>query len=237
MSDEKLYQVILLPHKADADVPLANVQKNLATAFNVDEEKIEALFEKSPTIIKSGIDKSTADLFRDAIIRSGADCEVREQTTSSPPKPRKTGKSTTFPSVASEPAQDKILELLRSFQPQAGLHVHPRIPEKKLKNALERCRVHPMETVVGLIDCTVFGSAKSSLLLTNNGIYYSNDVQGTVPGGTIPYYELARRELELDGEFEISLGKEDALETSASPMERERILALLEAMQKLFKES
>lgn len=234
---EKLYQVILLPHKTDADVPLSNAQKNLALAFNVDEAKIEALFEKSPTIIKSGVDKATADLFRDAIIRSGADCEVREQTASSPPKAPAVGKSTTIPSVTSEPAQDKILELLRSFQPQAGLHVHPRIPEKKLKNALERCRVHPMETVVGLIDCTVFGSAKNSMLLTNTGVYYSNDVQGNVPGGTIPYYELARRELELDGEFELSLGKEDSLETSASPMERERILAVLKAMQKLFSES
>lgn len=234
---EQLYQIILLPHNAETDIPLANVQKNLALAFNVDEAKIEALFEKSPTIIKSSVDKVTADLFRDAIIRSGADCEVREQTSSPPPKAPSVGKSTTFPSVTKEPAQDKLLEILRGFQPHAGLHVLPRIPEKKLKNALERCRVHPMETVVGLIDCTVFGSAKHSLLLTNNGVYYSNDVQGSVPGGTIPYYELARRELVLDGEFEISLGKEDALETSASPMERERILSLLEAMQKLFIES
>lgn len=235
MSD-KLYQVILLPYEADADVALVNVKKNLSDAFNVDEAKIESLFEKSPTIIKSGIDKSTADLFRDAIIRSGANCEVREQTSSPAPKPHSMGK-TTFPTVAAEPAQEKILETLKGFQPQAGLHVHPRVPEMKLKNALERCRVHPMETVMAMIDCTVFGSAKNAMVFTNGGIYYSNDVMASVPGGSIPYYELSRRDLGLSGDFEVSLGKDDFLETSGSPMDREHILTLLQAIQKLFRSS
>ena len=231
---EKLFQVILLPHAPDAGIPIENVYQNLAQAFQVDISKIEGLLAKAPTIIKSGIDKTTAELFSDAIMRCGASCEIREQSSSPVPSPRPRSTKTTFPSVTSELPQDKLVEVLRGFQPQAGLHVTPKIPDAKIKNALERCRVHPMETVLALVDCTVFGSAKDCLLVTSGGLYYSNDAQFESPGGAVPFYELARRELSLVGEFAVSLGKGDLLDTSGSPMERDRILALVEAIRSLF---
>lgn len=231
---EGLYQVVLLRHTASW-IPLENVRANLARAFQVEETTIDALLSKAPTVIKSSIDKATAEIFRDAIIRSGAECEIREQ----PPQVdlRKSplpGQRSSIPVMMDAPDENKILEVLRRFQPQDGLHVHPKIPERKLKNALERCRVHPMETVLALIDCTVFGSAKNCVLITSGGLYYSNDATARVPGGALPFFELARRTITPSGEFDIDIGHEDALETSGSPMERERISELLEALSTLF---
>lgn len=231
---EGLYQVVLLQHTASW-IPLENVRANLARAFQVEETTIDALLAKAPTVIKSSIDKATAEIFRDAIIRSGAECEIREQPTQveirKSPLP---GKRTSIPVMMDAPDENKILEVLKRFQPQDGMHVHPKIPERKLKNALERCRVHPMETILSLIDCTVFGSAKNCILITSGGLYYSNDAAARVPGGALPFFELARRSITPSGEFDIDLGRDDSLETSGSPMARERIVELLLALAALF---
>jgi hypothetical protein len=232
---EDLYQVVLLQQTASW-IPIENVRANLARAFQVEEATIDALLAKAPTIIKSSIDKATAEIFRDAIIRSGAECEIRDQ----PPQVeiRKSplpGKRTSIPIMLDAPDEEQILQVLRHFQPQDGFHVHPKIPERKLKNALERCRVHPMETVLALIDCTVFGSAKNCILITSGGLYYSNDATARVPGGALPFFELARRAITPSGEFDIDLGTEDSLETSGSPMERERIMELLLGLSSLFR--
>jgi hypothetical protein len=231
---EGLYQVVLLQHTATW-IPLENVRANLARAFQVDETTIDALLAKAPTVVKSSIDKETAEIFRDAIIRSGAECEIREQPAQvelrKSPLP---GQRSSIPVMVDAPDEQKILEVVRRFQPQDGMHVHPKIPERKLKNALERCRVHPMETVLALIDCTVFGSAKNCILITSGGLYYSNDASARVPGGALPFFELARRPITASGEFDVDLGRDDSLETSGSPMERERIIELLKGLCALF---
>jgi hypothetical protein len=233
---EELFQVVLL-QQTGSNTPIESVRENLARAFQVDESTIDVLLAKAPTVVKSSVDIDTAKIFRDAIVQSGAECEIREQ-----PLPGESrispvpNKRSTVPAIAGTPDEDQILAVLRGFQPQDGFHVYPKIPERKLKNAVERCRVHPMENVLALIDCTVFGSAKNCVLITSGGLYYSNDAVGKVPGGALPFFELARREISLSGEFDIDLGKEDSLETSGSPMERERIVAVLEALAALFKQ-
>ena len=139
MSDT-LYQVILLPLE-DSGTPYENVRANLSRAFQVEESTIDILFDKTPTVIKSGVDMATAEVFRDAIIRSGAACEVREQPKRDVKKSPLPGKRTTIPTMSDEPQKEKILAVLKSFQPQASFHVHPKIPETKLKNAMERMAV------------------------------------------------------------------------------------------------
>lgn len=53
---------------------------------------------------------------------------------------------------------------LRSLRPYDDLYIRPRIPEKKLKNAINKIGVPPDEVIVGLIDLTVLGSGSNALL-------------------------------------------------------------------------
>lgn len=49
-----------------------------------------------------------------------------------------------------------------------------RIPEKKLNKARSTCQVDADDTVLALIDSTLFGSAATALLLCEKGIYWHN---------------------------------------------------------------
>lgn len=55
---------------------------------------------------------------------------------------------------------------------EVNVLVAPDIPEKKLNNAIPRYEVPPTELVIGLIDATVFGSAKEGLIFGSQGVYF-----------------------------------------------------------------
>lgn len=83
----------------------------------------------------------------------------------------------TTPRNPAPPTTDKraidevILPVLRAF-PQRDFYVESEIPPKKLAKAIKACNVPNNERILGLIDCTVLGSAKNCLLLGRDGIYY-----------------------------------------------------------------
>ena len=52
------------------------------------------------------------------------------------------------------------------------LFIAPDIPPKKLKNAVARCAVTDDDEVIGLVDLTVFGSAKDAFVLGARRLYY-----------------------------------------------------------------
>jgi hypothetical protein len=71
--------------------------------------------------------------------------------------------------------EEKILEVLRSTLPQSDLYLIPDIPADKLDNARQSCALPPHEKVLGLLDCTIKGSAKNALIFGLDGIYWHND--------------------------------------------------------------
>lgn len=48
----------------------------------------------------------------------------------------------------------------------------PNIPPAKLSNAMSKCEAPTGETIVGLADLTIFGSAKRAILFGREGTYY-----------------------------------------------------------------
>lgn len=55
------------------------------------------------------------------------------------------------------------------------LHVAPRIPAAKLDKATRACRVPAGETVLALVDFTIFGSASDALVIGAHGLDYHHD--------------------------------------------------------------
>jgi hypothetical protein len=56
---------------------------------------------------------------------------------------------------------------------ESELYLAPSIPPKKLANATTKACVPADEKVLGLIDCTIFGSASACLVFGSRGFYYS----------------------------------------------------------------
>ncbi|HST62111.1 MAG TPA: hypothetical protein VLK84_25640 [Longimicrobium sp.] len=126
-----------------------------------------------------------------------------------------------------------IYKVLQRHPKSDGFFVAPHIPAHKSTNAIEKCRVTENDTILALVDCTVFGSAKNCLLFTLSGVYYHNDRSGKRPGsGFISYKEFTRRKLGDGGYGEVSLDGGESLNISGSAMSKAQVLQLLEAVRK-----
>jgi hypothetical protein len=156
----------------------------------------------------------------------------------SPPSKGKPAKPAPDPAAAEAAAKarraEAIRNLLVAYLPQRDLFVTPDIPESKLKNAWASCEVPPGERVVGLIDCTTFGSAKHCLLFGTEGIYFRNPWSGGYPTmvpGFVPYGEFANREFGTAFFLNVDLGGGLSLDCSGCGVPREVIVEILKRVQ------
>lgn len=69
---------------------------------------------------------------------------------------------------------ERILSEVRKFR-SSDFFVAGDIAPTKLRNAIEHYPVHSGETIIALVDATVFGSAKNGMALGHRGIYWKND--------------------------------------------------------------
>jgi hypothetical protein len=133
---------------------------------------------------------------------------------------------------------DSLTKVLQSFAPQDGLYLLPDIPPKKLRNALSKCDPPTTEQILGLVDCTVFGSAKNCLLFGAEAVYFHNDWSGKTSGrGMISYAEFARRIFASGGFQELSLGHDQYLNISGCGLSRESLIRILDAVKQLVLDS
>jgi len=131
--------------------------------------------------------------------------------------------------------ESRILNMLRTLQADyTGVFTTFKMPEKKLKNAATACSIPENERVLGLIDCTVMGSAKNAMVLARSGLYYNNSGSANQPGpGYVPYQDFALQEFKKSDELNISLGNDRFLEPGAASLGEDRTLGLLEAIKLL----
>ena len=66
---------------------IADVKRNLAALFKIDERRADILFTKPKVVLKKGIDFDSAQKYRQAILKTGAICNVREAVAASNPLP------------------------------------------------------------------------------------------------------------------------------------------------------
>jgi F-box protein 11 len=134
------------------------------------------------------------------------------------------------------PEEWDILNTLKSFGSQQDYYVHPDIPSDKLLKARERCKVPESEQVLALIDCTLFGSAKNSILLGQAGIYYHNGwTAKQIGSGNVSYSQFPERDFHDEGN-EISLGNNQYVELNGSSVSMETVLNILNELKVLMTE-
>ena len=69
--------------------------------------------------------------------------------------------------------EEAILKLLQQYSSQfKKIYVAPEIPENKLNNAKKSCQVPEGEEVLALFDFTEWGSAKDSMLICKDTLYF-----------------------------------------------------------------
>jgi hypothetical protein len=100
--------------------------------------------------------------------------------------------------AAVRPTPAAIVRILQSYASERGFHVHPGIPSAKLKNARESCSVADEEQVLGLIDCSSFGSAKQCLLFGGSNLYIRTPHANLT---VIPYSRIAGMPVRLGSEL------------------------------------
>lgn len=86
------------------------------------------------------------------------------------------------------PSASEIVEILRRFEIPTGFYVAPAIPEAKAATARASCGVPPNERVLGLVDLTLWGSAKEALVFGEAGFYFRGTSGGAA--GTVRYDEF-----------------------------------------------
>ncbi len=117
------------------------------------------------------------------------------------------------------------------LQPYKGgdFFVHPEIPNDKLANARQAARVPEDETVVALVDCTFFGSAKDCVLFGTKAIYFKNSTFDQF----LPYSEFPDIVFSPQGETVLCHGQSDAIviNLSGSKFAAGRLLEVLDKVK------
>ena len=64
-----------------------DVKRNLAALFKIDEKKVDLLFNKPQVVLKKGLDYDSALQYCEAILKTGAVCNVKDAVSPTMPPP------------------------------------------------------------------------------------------------------------------------------------------------------
>lgn len=78
IQNEQQFVVLFIP-EAQAGFSELELRLNIKRLFNLDDEKLDLLFQGKPSVVKSGADEETAALYKRAIERSGGSCWVEPE--------------------------------------------------------------------------------------------------------------------------------------------------------------
>jgi len=131
------------------------------------------------------------------------------------------------------PNNQFVDELIRQLRYVTGVLVAPGIPQKKLTNAITKNSYVGTDPVVGLIDCTVFGSAKDHIMFTAGGIYW-NHLASTPTSGSIRYTDFSQCYFKSAGLMSgIDSSRGDNISTSGSNTPKKDVINLLNSIKNL----
>ncbi len=110
-------------------------------------------------------------------------------------------------SLAETKLKDAVVTILSDCTPAADLSVRPSIPAQKLENARVTCQVPSGETILGLIDCTIWGSAKDAVLFGTEAMYFRNAGVGKMPYSQFPSgsFSIENNQVRLTPQLLLSL--------------------------------
>lgn len=124
--------------------------------------------------------------------------------------------------------------MVREFRIATGVLVAPDIPEKKIRNAISKNAYNGIDPVIGLIDCTVFGSAREHVMFTTTGMYWNHTGGMT---GQLSYDDLLKTSIKSGGmfaPFSVVTGLGHTISISGSNVSRKAFLNLLIFIKNLY---
>ncbi len=124
-----------------------------------------------------------------------------------------------------------LISMLEEIQKEGQFQdfwIGENIPPSKLGNAIEHYSIDPSLTVVGLIDCTVLGSCKNGLAITDAGLIWNNSWTTPTTKNYLTWEELvgSLEDMEID-DYAIDFGGGVKFGTAGSAMSTDDIYALL----------
>ncbi len=132
---------------------------------------------------------------------------------------------------------DKMFEIVVSYKAN-GYHVHGNIPNKKLEAAFQHYPdVDVDDVILALVDSTVFGSAKTGMLIGANGVYWNNDWAVKTNRNSLSWDELADSRWGISkSTFDIQLAPGCELGMSGCSMSKDNLINLLNRLIKCYKQ-
>lgn len=122
--------------------------------------------------------------------------------------------------------------VVREFRIATGVLVAPEIPEKKIRNAISKNGYNGTDPIIGLIDCTVFGSAREHVMFTTTGMYWNH-----MTTGQLSYEDLLRTSVKSGGmfaPFSVVTGLGHTISVNGSNVPRKAFLNLLISIKNLY---
>ena len=131
--------------------------------------------------------------------------------------------------------QNQLLAIINTYNSQ-GYYKYGNIPSKKLEAAVQHYPVDPDDTPLALIDSTVFGSAKTGMVIGLKGIYWKNDWTGKTDRNYLSWDELANSNAIISRtahDIQLMPGCECGM--SGSSMKKDLLVNLLNQIIALYK--
>ena len=126
-----------------------------------------------------------------------------------------------------------IEELMRQLRYVTGILVAPGIPPKKVTNAITKNSYQGTDPVIGLIDCTVFGSAKDNVMFTTTGIYW-NHPSSKPNSGSLAYANFGSCFFKSAGFFSgINTGMGQMISLNPATVTKNDLITLLNIIKNL----
>lgn len=135
------------------------------------------------------------------------------------------------------PSYDDLFQICAKYTGDK-YYVDEVIPEKKLANARKHFPIPPVERVVALIDATVFGSAKTGLAISEEGIRWHNGSNNNAKGPKsvfLPWDKFASAPINYRGMINISvqIGEGTEFDMPSQAMNKKNLVQLLSEIQSL----
>ena len=125
---------------------------------------------------------------------------------------------------------EKLINLLENHATD-DFYVGSNIPKAKLENAIANFPIDPNAMVIALIDCTVMGSCKNGLAITDYGLIWKNDWTTSSSKTRLSWEEfLDNRSLIGIEKYDLILGNNLKLNMSGSNMSKVDAFNLLHAL-------
>lgn len=133
--------------------------------------------------------------------------------------------------------QDDLLAIINTYNSN-GYYKYGNLPANKLQNAMQNYPVDPSDTPLALIDSTVFGSAKTGMVIGLKGVYFKNDWTTKTDKNFISWEELSRSHSAIsNGAMScIMLMPGCEINMSGSSMKKDLLINLLNQLVSLYKD-